>query len=85
MDPILFKKLVKFDRKCNVIFASILNFVFEPKIKFGNPDHTLSTVFAINRKYCYFCGVLCFILEKIDDRHCEKAYKTDYKRIKKLK
>lgn len=85
MNKFFFKKLVDLDRKCNVIFAKTLNFVFEPKIKFGNPDHTLSSVFAMNRKTCYLCGIMCLILGKIDERHCEKSFKTDYLKLEKEK
>ena len=79
-----YKALVKFDRKCNVFFAHLLNFIFRPEIKFGNENHTISTVFALNRKSCKMCGIACKVLNMFDIRHCEKSYKSDLTRIKRL-
>lgn len=70
--------LIRFDRKCNVFFAPLLNFIFRPEeVKFGDKHQTISTVFSLNRHCCKLCGIMCTVLHWIDPSHCENSHKTD--------
>lgn len=75
----LWNILIWIDQGANVIFSPILNIAFhvKPGAKFGDPDETLSSVFAKNRKNCKYCRKMCDILAKFDEAHCKKSIESD--------
>lgn len=43
----------------------------------GRPDKTLSHRMGIKRENCVLCRVVCWLLDKVDKNHCDKAVKED--------
>lgn len=44
----------------------------------GDPDETLSSRMGKHaRTGCKFCGAVCWMLDKVDKDHCEKAIEYD--------
>lgn len=58
--------LVAFDQAWNTLLG-------------GDPDMTLSGRMgrAVNEGRCKLCGVVCWMLDKIDTNHCAKAAKRE--------
>ncbi len=69
--------LLTIDQAANVLLAPILNRVLDVECLFGDSDETLSSVFGKNRKICKACKWMCWLLDKIDSRHCSKSVEID--------
>ena len=69
--------LVSIDQFFNVLLYPLLNLWLKPKIPFGNPDETLSSVFGKNSAECKFCNFMCRVLNVFDPDHCNKSIEHD--------
>ena len=71
--------LVWLDQGVNVIFAPVLNRIFNVRgdARFGSEDETLSSVFGKNTKNCKLCKGMCKFLALFEEQHCKKSIEED--------
>jgi len=43
----------------------------------GDPDETISSRMGKRVDTCRICFILCYWLDKVDDRHCHKSIEAD--------
>ncbi|RMG30244.1 MAG: hypothetical protein D6721_04350, partial [Gammaproteobacteria bacterium] len=43
----------------------------------GDPDETISSRIGKRRGRCKLCAALCWLLDKIDPRHCARSIEAD--------
>ena len=60
----LLNLLVALDQAANALLA-------------GDPDETISSRVAKRRASCRFCAGLCWLLDKLDARHCARHTERD--------
>ncbi len=67
------------DQGINVIFGFLFNLASSPLHRFGDPDETLSSVFAKNDDSgaCGFCAFMCRVLDYFDPGHCRAHIEAD--------
>jgi len=77
----LWNILIAIDQGANVVFSPVLNLLLMPKIMFGNPDETLSSVMGKNVRAgsCPVCHFMCRWLSFIQKEHCKKSIEDDEK------
>jgi len=82
VDSHLYNIALSIDQLANVVYRDIFKLLFITKdgFDFGNADHTVSYVLAVNKRQDtlttmgYFIG---WILDKIDKDHLKKALKNN--------
>jgi len=84
-DVYLANVAIQFDRTGNVVCPELLDLLFIKKAtghRFGN-NETVSCVIGLNKatNTLTWLGILLYkTLNKIDENHCEKAVKKEYKK-----
>lgn len=79
MKKYIFNLLIAIDQFFAVLLSPVFNRFVNGPYKFGDPDETISSVMGKNIKEnkCPICKGLCFILNFIDKRHCNKSIEED--------
>lgn len=63
---------MKYIRNVLVAIDQLVNAIF-----LGDPDETISSRAGKRVNTCKFCLALCWLLDKIDKRHCQTSLEND--------